>query len=322
MQFPLGKLWIEPFKVASFFDSATLQAPLVTRREQLGTDDNTNADKPEKPGRSRGRGRGRGRGRKSQEEPKDNMEEDAVEEPQPKQKQTKRKQDEDGGKSDPPKRSRSSKAKQQGANNKTDSLEGKETADNGKEVETDKGEAKEIDKGEAKEVDKVEAKETDKVEGEAKGKKKTPSKNSQDQGKPTAAKSKTAPKRRTSKPADSKPPVGPKDKLDKPDKSNKTDKKHGKEDKGTEGGPATWAGRWIPTEGVALTKFKAIQTAFNDNIAHRVKAQSSLQSPFFKVCNAAFKTLNANAEQGDYEACAKLQVEKFLATDNVSALVA
>ena len=85
-------------------------------------------------------------------------------------------------------------------------------------------------------------------------------------------------------------------------------------------GPATWAGRWIPTEEPALSKFKAIQIAFNDGICHRVKGQSLLQSPFFKLCNAAFKSLSATAKMEDYIACAKMQVDKFLQEEAVSAL--
>lgn len=81
----------------------------------------------------------------------------------------------------------------------------------------------------------------------------------------------------------------------------------------------TWAGRWIPTEeGVPLLKFQAIRQVFNENIAARVKAQSSLQSPYFKICQQAFSSLNANdASYADYVACAKRQVEKFLSQENV-----
>ena len=82
---------------------------------------------------------------------------------------------------------------------------------------------------------------------------------------------------------------------------------------------STWAGRWIPSDPIALSKFQAIQSIFNECIAPKVRSQSSLQSPFFKVCNSAFKALSSTAKDEDYKACAKLQVEKFMADEQVRA---
>lgn len=79
----------------------------------------------------------------------------------------------------------------------------------------------------------------------------------------------------------------------------------------------TWAGRWIPTDEKGLERFNAIRNTFTEHISHKVKAPSSLQNAFFTLCNAAFSTLSNNAEKKEFEACAKLQVEKFLATEIV-----
>ena len=100
----------------------------------------------------------------------------------------------------------------------------------------------------------------------------------------------------------------------KPKRRSRTSKK----DNGEKSAPATWGGRWIPTEEPNLSRFRAIQVTFNELISPRVRCQSSLQSPFFKLCNGAFKTLNANATYDDHIACAQLQVEKFLGDDAVS----
>lgn len=99
----------------------------------------------------------------------------------------------------------------------------------------------------------------------------------------------------------------------KPDKKAKTEA--GKNKQGHQS--RTWAGRWIPTDGPGLERFNAIRTTFTEHISHKVKAPSSLQNAFFTLCNVAFSTLSNNAEKKEFEACAKLQVEKFLATELV-----
>ena len=117
------------------------------------------------------------------------------------------------------------------------------------------------------------------------------------------------------------PKASPKSRAAKAKASSKS--KPGKKTKKPEEGESkearTWGGRWIPTEeGVPLLKFQAVRQVFNENIAGRVKAQSSFQSPFFKLCQQAFRSLNANdASYADYVACAKRQVEKFLSEENV-----
>ena len=85
----------------------------------------------------------------------------------------------------------------------------------------------------------------------------------------------------------------------------------------TDGQTKTWAGRWIPTDPVALMKFESIKTVFYEKIAPKVKAPSSLQNAFFKLVNNAFKSLAPEAKKKDYLACARKNVEKFLADESV-----
>ena len=84
-----------------------------------------------------------------------------------------------------------------------------------------------------------------------------------------------------------------------------------------DGQTKTWAGRWIPTDPVALMKFESIKTVFYEKIAPKVKAPSSLQNAFFKLVNNAFKSLAPEAKKKDYLACARKNVEKFLADESV-----
>ncbi len=98
-----------------------------------------------------------------------------------------------------------------------------------------------------------------------------------------------------------------------PTKPNKEAKVNGKQGQQSR----TWAGRWIPTDGPGLERFNAIRSTFTDYISPKVKAPSSLQNAFFTMCNTAFSSLSSNAEKKEFEACAKLQVEKFLATEIV-----
>ena len=107
------------------------------------------------------------------------------------------------------------------------------------------------------------------------------------------------------------------DKID--EKKDKPQKKKKKKtaDEETKPQSRTWAGRWIPSEPAALDRFDAIRSVFMDYIAPKVKAPSSLQNAYFTLCNTAFASLSPNAEKKEFVACAKLQVEKFLATEKV-----
>ena len=83
---------------------------------------------------------------------------------------------------------------------------------------------------------------------------------------------------------------------------------------------ATWAGRWVPTEPVALCKMEAIKRVFTATIAEKVRSQSKLQSPFFRMCTIAFKQeglVDGVATQEDYIASAETQVEPFLKEESV-----
>lgn len=107
-------------------------------------------------------------------------------------------------------------------------------------------------------------------------------------------------------------------KTDSPDsKKTKTEQKKIEEVQEESDLPKTWASRWTPTEPVARAKFLAIRSVFLSCIAPRVKAPSAFQNSFYKLVNSSFKSLSPCATESDYVACAKKNVEKFLAEDHV-----
>ena len=107
-------------------------------------------------------------------------------------------------------------------------------------------------------------------------------------------------------------------KTDSPDsKKTKTEQKKIEEVQEESDLPKTWASRWTPTEPVARAKFLAIRSVFLSCIAPRVKAPSAFQNSFYKLVNSSFKSLSPSATESDYVACAKKNVEKFLAEDHV-----
>ncbi len=176
------------------------------------------------------------------------------------------------------------------------------TADKPKRQKTQKADAAKKHKGKGTEKD-TEIEET--VEVEVKGEK---------GGKRPKAKAKA--KAASNKPKETKPELTDRKKKSE-DKKTKSEDKKTEDDDGEASLPRTWAGRWTPTEPVALAKFQAIRNVFLNSIAPRVKAPSSLQNSFFKMVNGSFKTLSPNATESDYVACAKKNVELFLAEDHV-----
>ena len=85
----------------------------------------------------------------------------------------------------------------------------------------------------------------------------------------------------------------------------------------------TWAGRWIPTEAIALAKFNAIRHVFDQSLSKKFRSPSSFQSPWFKQCSNAFKYKNldkGSCKQEELIAAAELEVEKFLSLDFVRIL--
>ena len=84
----------------------------------------------------------------------------------------------------------------------------------------------------------------------------------------------------------------------------------------------TWAGRWIPEDPVGLSKYRAIRKVFEEALASKLKRQSAMQSPFYKLCGQAFreaKLVDGHAKYEDYVAVAELQVEPFLQDESVRA---
>ena len=85
-------------------------------------------------------------------------------------------------------------------------------------------------------------------------------------------------------------------------------------------GTATWASRWVPTDPVQHCKMAAIKQVFEQFVSPKVKSQSTLASPFFKQCSAAFRSQSMEENKScfdDYVAAAELQVEQFMQLDFV-----
>lgn len=82
---------------------------------------------------------------------------------------------------------------------------------------------------------------------------------------------------------------------------------------------ATWAGRWVPTEGVALKKFNSIRSVFMECVQPRLQSPSSFQKLFFKICSQAFKhgDVTDDSPEADFIALAELQVDELFQQDVV-----
>ena len=122
-----------------------------------------------------------------------------------------------------------------------------------------------------------------------------------------AAKPKATPKKTMKKPA------ARKQKKEEADMENGDEKEIKRKAPGADGEePAgegkkarTWGGRWIPLEdGVALRKMKAVMQVWEMALQNKFKSQSSLQSPFFKMCTSAFRAAEID--------CDETPLEKFI----------
>ncbi len=83
---------------------------------------------------------------------------------------------------------------------------------------------------------------------------------------------------------------------------------------------ATWGGRWVDKgNGFSKLKMKVIKGVFEECLMHKLRSQSSFQSPFFKLCNQAFmeQDLNETSPESSLVTCAKNQVAKFMEEDRV-----
>ena len=268
----------------------------MTRREQLGTDEFSLMDE------ENGRGQGRGSGKKKDDNnngketaPKKSKEanktESEVKESAPKRAKRSKKDEAKGAEDTAPKKSKEA--------NKTESEVKESAPKRAKRSKKDEAKgAEDTAPKKSKEANKTEPEVKESAPKRAKRSKKDEAKGAED----TAPKKSMVDEAEPNKSPDKKPADG-----------NKRKSRKG-QDKAS-----TWAGRWIPSDPIALSKFQAIQSIFNECIAPKVRSQSSLQSPFFKVCNSAFKALSSTAKDEDYKACAKLQVEKFMADEQVRA---
>lgn len=156
--------------------------------------------------------------------------------------------------------------------------------------------------------------EDDKIDDEEKVQEET----GENKGKGAKAKAKAASAKAKAKAASRKEKKIEEAKTDSPDsKKTKTEQKKIEEVQEESDLPKTWASRWTPTEPVARAKFLAIRSVFLSCIAPRVKAPSAFQNSFYKLVNSSFKSLSPSATESDYVACAKKNVEKFLAEDHV-----
>ena len=267
----------------------------MTRREQLGTDEFSLMDE------ENGRGQGRGSGKKKDDN--NNGKETA-----PKKSKEANKTESEVKESAPKRAKRSKKDEAKGAEESEVKESAPKRAKRSKKDEA-KG-AEDTAPKKSKEANKTEPEVKESAPKRAKRSKKDEAKGAED----------TAPKKSKGADKDDKnEPVG----VDEAEPNKSPDKKpaDGNKRKSRKGQDkaSTWAGRWIPSDPIALSKFQAIQSIFNECIAPKVRSQSSLQSPFFKVCNSAFKALSSTAKDEDYKACAKLQVEKFMADEQVRA---
>lgn len=85
----------------------------------------------------------------------------------------------------------------------------------------------------------------------------------------------------------------------------------------------TWAGRWIPEEGLARTKMMAIRKVYEQCIARKIRSQSTFQNQFFVRCGRAFKNAgiadNEDTTVSDFQAAAEGEVAEFLQLEAVRA---
>ena len=90
-------------------------------------------------------------------------------------------------------------------------------------------------------------------------------------------------------------------------------------EKGEKIPPATWGGRWIPTDPIQKDKIMAIKKVFEELISPKVKCQSSLAPKFCTACNVAFVSqgLSEKSTFDEYVGVAEQQVKTFFAQDFV-----
>ena len=261
---------------------------MVTRREQLGTEDHQLPPGQSKQERGRGRGRGNGRG---------------------------------GG------RGGGRGTAKKNAKDDQDETGEKEAKDNDKDAEIqDKGtETKPADEENAS-PPKPKKRRTKKVqqpqETEPKKGNQPKAADKPSCKRPAASKSKIeAPQPKKAKSKNS----AKEEKEVKDQKTSTVDKAEEEISKATEKSSAsrTWGGRWIPTDAHALRRLGAIKEVYDNCVSEKVRSPSTLQSPWCTLCIKAFRTKNMELEtttHAEYVAAAALEVEAFFKLEVVRIL--
>ena len=298
----------------------------MTRREQLGSEDHQLKDKPAKtkpikrPAAAKGRGRGRGKKAETVETEDKNAETVETEDKNAETVELENKET----------------VETEDKNAETVELENKETVEtedkNAETVELENKETVETEDKNAETVE-LENKETVETEVKTKGKGKGAAK-AKAKDKETAVKTKEKEKKTVKTKSDKTDDTGKGTKRPKSDKDDK-DKQVKKprtaepkveakakknEEKRIE--TATWAGRWVPSDPGQHTRMAAIKAVFDQFVGPKVRSQSTLASPFFKVCTGAFKTqgLTESTSYDDFVASAELEVEGFMKLECVRCL--
>jgi hypothetical protein len=82
----------------------------------------------------------------------------------------------------------------------------------------------------------------------------------------------------------------------------------------------TWAGRWIPSDPVALAMMTSIRTVFDTFLKMKFRTPSTLASPFYSQCIKSYKAKgldNAQSTSQQLVAAAELEVEPFLKLESI-----
>ena len=82
----------------------------------------------------------------------------------------------------------------------------------------------------------------------------------------------------------------------------------------------TWAGRWIPSDPVALAIMTSIRTVFDTSLKQKFSSPSTVASSFYSQCIKSYKAKgldNAQSTSQQLVAAAELEVEPFLKLESI-----
>ena len=307
----------------------------MTRREQLGSEDhqlaNRKGDKTEKkpvktpqmkrPAAAKGRGRGRGKqtkgedGKSAEAAELENKSSEAAE---LENKSSEAAELENKSSEAAELENKSSEAAEL-ENKSSEAAELENKSSEAAELENKSSEAAELE-NKSSEAAELENKSSEAAKKEVKGNK-TKLKTNPDQGQGTKRTKKTE-KDEPEKSQKKQRTAEPKGKAKAKAKTKKGEIDQSEEVKEKRIETATWAGRWVPSDPGQHTRMAAIKDVFDRFVAPKVRSQSTLAPPFFKVCTGAFKCqgLTESSCFDDYVASAELQVEGFMTMECVRCL--